>query len=437
MNRVARTLLLSVVLAGSAQAAEPYVAESLRPYLNNEVNALELNHLFLQSMLEMDRIPVTVGTAVRASPAQYRRMDGKITDAGLAKNLYTLSLGLGHPRTGFGAFVGGIASNIRPSDFPNIWALSGDGNELIRASGTSAVFFGGLAYKGTVLQLALHRTELGFDASAAGLFVPGGCNLQTGCSGRLPREFAPVESPPVSYGNRKNALLINLENGDGYHAEALIGSVEDIADTGEMLRRKALAAAKVLGMPKGLIPEQIGRAGAGLNLYDKAVDYYGDRSVDVQQAAQQNEPPPATDKRPMLELPLVGGDLGETGLQARVVPQILPVPTLRLLEVGISHEGALGNTFVPSLGGRAKVFKRGKAYQPSVDAFAGLLLSYGDLSHEVARGVSVVASYSFNSPDSLTFVPIPGTHVLGLQMIVGNATALPPPLPIMREASGE
>lgn len=420
--------------APEARAAAPYTAESLRPYLNNEINALELNRLFLDSMLDMDRIPITVGTAVRAAPAAYQRLDGRVTEAGLGKQLYTLSFGAGRPDSEVGVFAGGIVSNVRPSGFPNIWALSGEGDDLIRAAGSSAVIFAGVGVKGTVIQLAYHRTELGWDADGAGLFVPGGCHLEYGCQSRQPRPGAPVETPPVAFQENKNALLINVLNEEGYHTEALLSPVSDVGVDGERVRRSALAAARIAGMPEDLIDPKIGLLGAGLNFYDKAVDYYGDRNERVRQAAAEGQPPPQTDTVPMVELPLMAGDLAELGLQARVIPQILPRPALRMVEVGWSLEGPLGERLVPQVGARAKVFRRGEGYEPSVDAYAGALVSYGDLWDEVARGVSVMASYSFNSPDSLTFVPLEGAHVLGIQLVVGNATALPPPVPILRES---
>jgi hypothetical protein len=423
-----------LLCASTAEAAAPYTTETLRPYLNNEVNALELNRLFLDSMLDMDRIPFTVGTAVRAAPASYQRLDGEVTEAGLGKQLYTLSFGGGRPDSGVGVFAGGIVSNVRPSGFPNIWALSGEGDDLIRAAGSSAVLFAGVGVKGTVVQLAYHRTELGWDADGAGLFVPGGCHLEYGCQSRQPRPGAPVEDPPVAFQQNKHALLINVLNEEGYHTEALISPVSDVTLDGELVRRTALAAARVAGMPEDLFDPKIGLLGAGLNFYDKAVDYYGDRNARVREAVANDEPLPETDSKPMLELPLLASDLANVGIQARLIPQILPRPALRMVEVGWSMEGPLGERLVPQVGTRAKAFKRGTGYEPSVDVYAGALLSYGDLYDEVARGVSVMASYSYNSPDSLTFVPIEGAHVLGIQLIVGNATALPPPVAILRES---
>lgn len=418
--------------ARAAVAAEPYTVESLRPYLNNEVNALELNRLFIESMVDMNAVPITVGMAVRAAPASYLRQDGGVTDAGLGKVLYTLSAGLGEPRSGTAVFAGGIVSSVRPSGFPNIWALSGDGPDLIRAAGTSAVAFVGVAKMGTVVQLAYHRTELGWDADGTGRFVAGGCNLAYGCQSRQPRPGAPVPASAESFQDNKNAVLFNVLDDRGYHAEALISPVWDVQADGHLVRRTTLAAVRLAGLPKDLLDPRIGRLGLGVNLYDKAVDYYGDRSEAVAAAARSDAEPPPTDERPMLELPLLAGDIAQLGISARLIPQILPRPAFRLAELGISAGGKLGDRFVPQVGSRAKVFKRGEGHQPSFDAYAGLLVSYGDLSDEVPRGVSVMASYSYNSPDSLTFVPVEGAHVLGLQLVVGNAGALPPPVSILR-----
>src|SRR4051812_7429029 len=126
-------LVLSALWSVTAAATEPFTANTLAPYLNNEVNGLELNHIFLQSMLTLDATPFTVGAGVRASPLSYQRIDGGRTDAGLGKVLYVISIGAGKPRSGVAVFGGVNVSQVRPSGFPNITALSGDQKTLIRA----------------------------------------------------------------------------------------------------------------------------------------------------------------------------------------------------------------------------------------------------------------------------------------------------------------
>lgn len=44
-------------------------------------------------------------------------------------------------------------------------------------------------------------------------------------------------------------------------------------------------------------------------------------------------------------------------------------------------------------------------------------------------------SYSYNSPDSGTFLPIPDVHVIGFQIVYGPVEMARPLLPIMPPAS--
>jgi hypothetical protein len=136
-----RLLVASIVAVGTlmacalpAAAADPFTMFTLRPYLSNEINSLELNERYLESLLELDGTPTTLGVGLRAAPATYRRIDDGVTKAGLSKEILVVSIGSGHPASDSAWFLGLNQSVVRPTAFPNFLLASGDADTQIHAT---------------------------------------------------------------------------------------------------------------------------------------------------------------------------------------------------------------------------------------------------------------------------------------------------------------
>jgi len=431
--RGALLVTTALILASSPASAEPFTLATLRPYLNNEINGLELNHLFLKSIFALNATPFTIGAGVRASPAKYLRTDDGTTDAGLGKAIYVLSWGFGRPATELAGFAGMNLSTVRPTGFPNLLAQSGDQTSFIPAIGVSAVFFAGMAYKGFAVELALHYFSQSYDADGIGRFVGGACPTDPGadCGGRAVRSGAPVTGPATHHKFEDFNWLLNFDHQSGYSLGILLSNTHPLQEDGTIGTKLSLGGFRALAQPEQLTFEVFGSLGIGLNSYDGTLDYYGDQIAAVNDAVARNAalPTPGGD---IYEIPLLASNIADTGINARIVLQVLPDPLFRLAEVGYAIQ-ASGGGLVPQAGARAKVFYRDSGFVPSVDAYAGLFWIFEkDSPDDGDRGISSYISYSYNSPDSLTFVPLPDSHVLGLQLVFGNPMALPPPVPIIR-----
>lgn len=429
-----RSLLLALALcSGPAAAAQPFTLNTLRPYLNNEINGLELNHLYLQSLFAMNSTPLTIGAGVRAAPAEFLRTDGQLTDAGLGKALYVLSWGFGRPSTGFAGFAGLNLSTVRPTGFPNVLAQSGDQVSFIPAIGVSAVFFAGLAYQGFAAEFGLHYVKQAYDADGAGRFVGGACpnDPEIGCGGRQVRPGAPVVHPAKHYKFEEFNYLINLEHEDGYSLGVVISNVHPVLPDGTLGSELTLGGIRALAQPTQLKLDLFGRLGFGVNHYSGELDYYGDQIAAIDDAVARGVALPPADGD-IVELALLTNDIAETGINARVVIQGLPSPLFRLAEVSYAIQG--GTTgLVPQAGARVRALFRDDGFTPSADAYAGLFWIFEkDEPDEGDRGLSGYLSYSYNAPDALTFIPLADSHVIGLQLVFGNPMGLPPPVPIIR-----
>jgi hypothetical protein len=428
-------VLACVLLLGEADAsaAEPYDANTMRPYVANDVNALIANRLFLQSMLAIDATPFTFGVGVRGTPASYRTLGGAVVDGGLSRQQYVLSVGRGRPTTGFAIFGGANLSRVLPTQFPNVTAnlQNSEGRSPLRAAGGSLVLFAGAAYQGIAVELGYFVSGFTIDSDVSGRLAS--CPDLSGCGGMTQRPGSPFPSGPTTENINRTSYLLNLETAKGYSLGILFGGVDELTATGERIVKDRLAALRALAQPYDLVSRDIGLLGAGLNVLAPEVDYYGDRVPDLRKAAERGVPPPVEDGGNIVEFPIVGDHLANTGALARLIVQAAPSPLFRLLEVGYAYEGDPSGKLVPQAGVRAKLFRRADAHVPSWDAYAGGLwvLRKGEPDAE-GRGLSAYVSYSYNSPDSLTFLPIPDAHVVGLQLVYGNPIALPPPVPNLK-----
>mgnify|MGYP003381541333 CR=1 FL=1 len=107
-------------------------------------------------------------------------------------------------------------------------------------------------------------------------------------------------------------------------------------------------------------------------------------------------------------------------------------PTLGFghFELGWVSEGVLPSELV-IVAARSTAYQRNGVAQAAGDAFVMVRLP-GDV---VPAGVT--GSYSYNSPNTTTFLPIPRAHVFGLQVTVGNPQASRPLIPLVREVLDE
>jgi len=208
----------------------------------------------------------------------------------------------------------------------------------------------------------------------------------------------------------------------------LVGQVERIREQGQSEVNQTLAALRAMAQPYDLIrkalPKKAGLPGLGLNRYAEGLDYYGDRFKGMQNAVANGEPLPATPTKATYEVPFVWDRIAGTPFSSRVVTQVQPDPLFRLAELSAVAQSELFRG-----GARAMVFRRGEGYTGSVDTFGGVHMG----SKGGDAGFSFTLSYSYNSPDMATFLPLPNAHVIGMQLMMGLPEAMPPPVPIARD----
>ena len=179
--------------------------------------------------------------------------------------------------------------------------------------------------------------------------------------------------------------------------------------------------------------EKLGVPGIGFERYAAEIDYWGDRFQDARRQAEAvangiqnaNPIPTTTSQEETWEIPVFVDDIAGTGLRARVIPQVKPEVKLRAVEVSyfLSGEGF-------KVGARTFAFQRGSSFTGSGEAYVALQPAFFD-NFSIFGVPWVTLSYSYNTPESATFLPIPNAHVIGAQWLYGLPEMGRPLIPLV------
>lgn len=441
MGKVSRGHLFAGALAAgvwllpsSASAQERYDATTLEAVIGQNVNVMAAHQRLLRAQSLTNFQGFYYGISGKVAPAKYTMSDGTTEEGGLARNLLVLGGRGGDRELGF---YGGLQLDwATASGFPNPFQAIGQDNGnrgTVVAGAGELVFHGGLSVSGVSIAGGFLLQASRYDADPAGRFI------RNGLPDEVEREFRPGSPESLeSLGQQTHGTyFVNLDYDEGYFLGALVGKADEVRKDGERVQQTTVSAVRALAQPYDLIrsmklPEAVGFPGLGLNRYAPGVDYYGDRFQQVKDAAETGAAPPATRDDAIYEIPLVSDQLGGLPIATRVIGQVSPTPMFRLADVSVH---APENDYVRA-GARAMFFKRGDGYTGSFDAYGGLYMTLDESPGEnrnYEAGLAVLLAYSYNSPDSTTFVPLPNAHVFGIQVSVGLPEALPPPVPIFRD----
>lgn len=404
-----------MLLSTAAVAAPLYHAPDVAPYLRNDTAALASNHFLLQSMLGADAAPSTAGVSLKTSPADFAVADGNVATGALTRWNTVLMAGGGRPTSGAAWFLGLNYAHLVSTALPNLLkdARGEDPSTVVSIGGGSAVFFGGFAVQGVATEVGVFVNGADYTSNDLGEFGAG-CSLPQGCGPLRAGAPFPAATPGEAVSVTDRSLLLNVEHRGGHAFGALVSAPSAGA--------AGLSVLRASSQPYELLPESVGLLGLGLATYAPDVDFYGD------QAASRRTGGAAPGRR-LWEVPLVGDRLAGTGFLARVTLQAAPTPLLRGLEAGWADEAEVSDRAVVQGGARARLFRRDRRYVPAGDAYVGL---FSRSAERPERGVSSYLTFSYNSPDPLAFPAVYDATVLGLQLVAGNPTALPPPVPTVR-----
>lgn len=417
----------TVLALPSEATAEPiFTGRGVSDSAQRSIDLVEDHLVFLQHQALRDSTLMYVDGTARWAPGRALLNDGQTVPANLS-------------RTGLG-FGGGFGRPSRVALFAGVtWdiiALSGPAFSGIRgfgapAAGQALLFLGGAVY-GVQVSYAARYSGMGggdFGRDPAG-------NFQSRSAQEEGVDFRPGTPSEVrnedAGGNREFDVLTVYDDHLGVFAAATW--TNEWQYTGEP--RRKLSEVRAHLQPLRLwardFVETFGLPAAGVTRLDPLRDYYQEGDV-YQEVASLEERAAEPEDEPAAEYEVDFGsdDVLAGGLRWRARGQVAPSVRFRRAEVGLVREVGLGKQAL-RVGARAHAVYRGDTIEPAGDAFVQLSSASTEMSVLGAQRASFALSYSYDSPDTTTFLPIPNAHVFGVQVLIGDPEASKPLIPLVR-----
>lgn len=390
-------------------AAQVFRGDSTYEATKRSIDVVGSHLTFLQTQARKQDLLAYYGFTLRWAPARFEYSDGQRAAGILSRGQQNFGAGIGDLNGGvfFGAQVDAVS------------AFSKQGGSW-RASGYEGlVFLGGALFgvQATLGYLGTLTTPEDFKLDATGGFA-------------VPR----TDGPMINHARRQGApplgavdtasnftLLSAYDARTGAFLSVSWGEYPvlrtETTDLGTSTHyagsERRLSEVRANLQPlKQYLPKDIGLPMVGITKLDPFKDNYQERS---------KQPDKPLDTKTPYELELGSDDILAGGLRMHVVYQVSPSMFLRRAELGYVQEFRPGGTRL-RIGARAQAFQRLGGFEASADAYT--LVGIGP--------AQVGASYSYNSPDGTTFIPVPDAHVFGLQVLFGEPETSRPLIPLVR-----
>lgn len=406
--------------------AETYYGPEIVGLARQTIDVMKLHQHVIQQQLALDETPAFFELALRSMPATLQFDDGGRTSVGITRAGLSTGFGFGKPRTGLAAFAGIQADLVATTDFPNFFTAK-DGFEV--GQGT---FYAGLAAHGFQATYGMMMETSGRGLNPQGYFT------------RKQHGFRPGTPPEITETgtvDERSTTYFTLSQAEGITLGATLASLGGEASMKLAALRGELAPARLIDR-LGL-RETLGVPGIGFERYSAEIDYWGDRFSETRRMAEAlanglpgaQAPSPGqsskSESSETWEIPIFLDDIAGTGLRARVVPQVKPRVKLRAVEAAYRYRRENLKA-----GLRAFAFQRGESFNASAETYVALrpdLFKYFSIF-----GVPwLTVSYSYNAPESATFLPIPNAHVFGAQWVYGPPEMGRPLVPLVAEHASE
>jgi hypothetical protein len=383
------------------------------------------DHLQLeQAQRRYERILWYFGYTHRWSPGKLVFDDGKRVSA----NLNRVQLNLGG---GFGSYEDyGVIFGAQ-LDFVQFLGNLGERGRGVRAApGQSHLFLGavGHGFQLTVGQMQNQMSARGFPLDPYGNF--------SSTEGTPHRTGTPhyIAFPDANDGT---AFIHTLFT--GYHESGAFFAVTYANASGSM--KGHVSEARFNFQPlKRYLPDLAGLPTFGIAKLDALKSYYGEalnsqggKQLDAQAPGGPPSGIPPRNTKDPYEVEVGTDDALGIGARVRLVGTVQPNVAFKRADFGIVHFEEIGSRFELVAAARAIAFRHDGTNDAAVDSFALIgIPPFRKSPDHIGFPFHAGISYSYNSPDGSTFLPIPKAHVFGVQLVVGVPETSKPLIPIVR-----
>lgn len=417
-------IALAMWLASPRAGATEFVGSEVGTAVRRSIDIIH-DHLQLeQAQHRYERILWYFGYTHRWAPGKVRFDDGKRVSG----NLNRVQLNLGG---GFGSYDSfGVIFGAQLDFVQMIGNFGERGDGLRAAPGQSLLYVGavGHGFQFTLGQMQNQMSARGLPLDPYGNYT---ANPDAGYRPGTPRYIAYPDEGDDS------AFISTLVT--GYHESGAFFAVNYENATGG--RPGRIGEARFNFQPlEQYLPDLAGLPTFGIARLDKFKRYYGEaldsksgKQLDAQPAVYDPAGIPARNTEDPYETEIGTDDALGIGARMRLVAQVRPQVTFRRADFGIVHIENLGSRFELVAAARAIAFRRDDSYDAAVDSFALIgIPPFKRGPERMGWPFHVGLSYSYNSPDGSTFLPIPHAHVFGFQLVVGVPETSKPLIPIVK-----
>lgn len=414
-----------LVAAPSALGETIFTGPGIYESTKRSMDIIGSHLLLLQAQNEHRKLLSYIGVTSRWAPGHFLLNDGRQAAGTVGRSRLNLGFGLGGLES-WGVFAGADMDFVHLS-LPVGWA-------------GQSYLFAGLAVADLQITFASMQNLTGQRAFARDVYGNFQATADRGGGGGLP--FRPGTPRGIAYPGDDSLWLHEVlsvyEDRTGAFA-ALVWANTPVYDETDgpagprsvfVESRYRLSEARLNLQPlRQLLPRDFGLPMLGFSRLDPLKDYY--QQADAYRALATDPgtsaaPSEANSSAPY-EIELGSDDVLAGGLRIHVVQELSPSVKFRRGELGVVEEYPLGGGRTFRFGARGVTYSRGDALTLSWDSYVQVapLTGYGSKLH-------LAASYSYNSPDSTTFIPIPDAHVFGFQVVFGVPETSRPLIPLIR-----
>lgn len=403
-----------LLLLARPASAQTYYGPEVAALARQSVDVMKMHTYAMRAQLALDRAPMYLELTFRGTPARFRFDDGRTLKAGLSRLGFGAGLGVGQPRSGVAGFLGAQGDYAYVSEFPVLFSRPKE----FRSGTQQLMLYGGFAVHGFQVSGGI-VARTGFNGlNRQGFFTAGnGAGVRPGA----PPDAIAGGASESREEQTSVAPFVSFTQAEGVTAGLSFARIKQEAATRLAALRTEVAPERLAKtLSNAFIP------GLGFDHFAQGIDYYGDTFAQMRSIAERNAaglPTVSADSIPVPATSLIPVglyDIAQTGLSLRQVTQVSPNALFR--QAGLSYVFRYEQMFRAAA--RADLFKRG-------DGFTGSFEAYGAFAPTDKFSAWVTVSYSYNTPDAATFLPIPNAHVLGIQWVFGPPEMARPLVPLM------
>ncbi len=404
--------------------------------MEQSVDVVRDHQIFLAAQNYHDALLGYFGVSSRWAPGRFLLNDGSRVAGNLMRTQMNLGFGLGSLE-GFGFFLG------MNSDFVTVTAPEPPESFSPPAAGEVFTFLGLSLYD---VQITYGQSTRITETTALGR-DPFGNFQHTGASDEMRmRPGTPYGVEAAANGQPSDTTVLSFyENRSGGFLSLAWADVDqwEVRDTPTGPRsvylgvEPELSALRLGVQPLKYLPEAlyqtVGVPEVALRKLNAARDYYQEAKElnDIATADALSAPNLSLDDPYEFELGF--DDVLEAGFRWRVVQQLSPSYAFRRAEVGYVEQFDIGSRSWLRVAAQGISYSQAGGLTHAFESY----VAFAPIARVAQKGafklpLSVSASYSYNSPDTGTFLPIPDAHVFGVQFLLGYPETAKPLVPLVR-----